>query len=308
LKVEAGSSKIECNPNGISKGGKMKKFKYFAAALVAVGIIVAIGYQFIPARPTELSPLPLFRVTYLDVGQGDSAVVQSDSSNLLIDAGTNATANSLVKEFKNMGIGKFDVVVGTHPQEDHIGGLDTVIRQFDIGKIYMPKVSATSRTFEDVLRAIQGKGLTVSTPVAGSSFNLGSAGCSILAPNSQSYENVDNYSIVIRVGFGANSFLFTGDAQVDSEKEMLVRGYILKSDVLKVGHHGSWTSTSPDFLKSVSPQFAVISVGKDNSYGHPHRETLEKLSEGGIKVYRTDLNGTVTFTSDGSNLAVQTEK
>jgi competence protein ComEC len=286
----------------------MKTLRYVLAVVLAVVIVAASGCRSIPARQTELQPLPLFRVTYLDVGQGDSMVVQSNNHNLLIDAGTNATAYSLANKLENMGISKLDVVIGTHPHEDHIGGLDTVIKQFDIGKIYMPKVSATSRTFEDVLRAIQGKGLTVSTPVAGSSFNLGSAGCSILAPNSQSYENVDNYSIVIRVGFGANSFLFTGDAQADSEKEMLVRGYILKSDVLKVGHHGSWTSTSPDFLKSVSPQFAVISVGKDNSYGHPHRETLEKLSEGGIKVYRTDLNGTVTFTSDGSNLAVQTEK
>jgi competence protein ComEC len=284
----------------------MKIVKYFMGLAFAVILIVILGCQFIPFQPT-LTP-PAFQVTFLDVGQADSIAIQCNNSNMLIDAGTNSTSDSLVNILKRMGINRFDVLVGTHPHEDHIGGMDAVIDKFDIGTIYMPDVSATTRTFEDVLQAIENKGLTVTSPVPGSSFNLGSATCTILAPNSQTYEEVNNYSIVIRLVYGNTSFLFTGDAQADSEKEILAKGYTLNSDILKVGHHGSTTSTSSDFLNAVSPRYAIISVGEDNDYGHPHRETLDQLNAAGIAVYRTDLNGTITINSDGSSLTVKAGK
>jgi competence protein ComEC len=287
----------------------MKALKLLFAALLII-ILVVLGYQFIPGIQPHPQPssLPMFRVTYLDVGQADSAVIQCNGSNMLIDAGTNSNADKLVNTIKSMSISKFDIVVGTHPHEDHTGGMDSVINSFEIGKVYLPDVSETTRTFEDVLQAIQSNGLKITRPRPGDSFNLGSAGCSILAPNGTGYEDLNNYSIVLRLVFGGNSFLFTGDAQTESEKEMLGKGYAMKSDVLKVGHHGSSTSTSLAFLQAVSSQYAVISVGKDNDYRHPHRETLDKLNTAGIRIYRTDLNGTITFTSDGSSLAVKTAK
>jgi competence protein ComEC len=228
---------------------------------------------------------------------------------MIIDAGGNDSAASLVAVLKKMNITKFDVVIGTHPHEDHIGGLDVVIDNFNVGIIYMPKVSNNTKTFEDVLLAIKNKGLTVNTPVPGASFALGKdVQCMILAPNSSSYPELNSYSIVIRMTFNGKSFIFTGDAETDSEKEMLAKGYNLKADVLKIGHHGSTSSTSPEFLKAVSPAFAVIFVGKDNTYGHPHQETLNKLNAAGVKTYRTDLNGTVTITVSGADISIRTEK
>jgi competence protein ComEC len=279
--------------------------KKLTGILLLLLLIIALsGCQASRSNPNP----PAFQVTYVDVGQGDSIIIQTAGNNMLIDAGTNVSTNALLNTVKGLGINNFDVVVGTHPHEDHIGGMDAVINQFHIGTIYMPEVSTTTKTFEDVLQSIQRKGLTVATPVPESSFNLGTAVCTILAPDSQSYLDLNNYSIAIRLVYDNVSFLFAGDAQVESEKEMLAKGYVLKSDVLKVGHHGSNSSTAPEFLKAVSPQYGVISVGLGNDYGHPHKVTLDKLKAVGVKVYRTDLNGNITFTSDDSNLTVRTGK
>ena len=249
-------------------------------------------------------------VSFLDVRQADCTVIQYGSSTMIIDAGGNAGAASLVAKLQIMDISKFDVVIGTHPHEDHIGGLDAVINNFDVGTIYMPKISNDTKTFEDVLLAIQNKGLTVITPIPGTNFTLGGdVQCTILAPNSQSYSELNSYSIVLKVTFNGQSFLFTGDAEVDSEQEMLAKGYDLKAEVLKVGHHGSTSSTSAEFLEAVSPEYAVIFVGIDNTYGHPHQETLDRLTAAGVKIYRTDLSGgTIKFVVSGDKISVSIEK
>ena len=221
---------------------------------------------------------------------------------MLIDAGNNPDGPLIKKYITDQGISKLNFIVGTHPHEDHIGGLDYVINSFQVGKIYMPKRIATTKTFEDVINAIKNKGLKATAPTPGESFKLGEATCTILAPNGSDYEDINNESIVIKVNFGGNSFLFTGDGEDISEKEMLSKGFDLKSDVLKIGHHGSDSSTTQEFLDKVSPKYAVVSVGMNNSYGHPHKGSMDRLKAKNISVYRTDESGTIIATSNGKDI------
>lgn len=243
------------------------------------------------------------RVSFIDVGQGDSEFIElPNGETLLIDAGTNETGADVVNYIESLGYSSIDYVVGTHPHEDHIGGLDDVIRTFDVESVYMPKVTADTKTFEDVLDAVDEKGLTINTAKAGVTLVDGDGlSVKMLAPVLDEYDNTNDYSAVIKVVYGDTSFLFTGDAEEYAES--LITGDV-DSDVLKVGHHGSSTSTGETFLERVSPSYAVISCGLGNSYGHPHTETIEKL--GGIPVFRTDEMGTIVATSDGSEISFRT--
>jgi competence protein ComEC len=283
----------------------MKKLRVLLACIL-VSLLTLPGCDLLqPPQPPATGTLT---VSFMNVGQADCTIIRSGASAMLIDAGTNAGAASLVATIRDMGIRRFDVMVGTHPHEDHIGGMDAVVNNFEIGTVYMPDAPADTKTFLDVLTAIKNKGLKVTSPAPGASFTVGEAKCTVLAPNKDAYDDTNNYSIVIKLVYEKTSFVFTGDAQSVSEKEMLAKGYDLSADVLKVGHHGSDSSTTPAFLNAVSPEYGVIMVGDGNDYGHPHQVTLDKLKTAGIKVYRTDKNGTVTFTSDGSILTVKTER
>ena len=252
----------------------------------------------------KAEPTPILKVHYLDVGQADCILIQTPSKkNMLIDAGNNEDSATILSYLKALNIKKIDILIGTHPHEDHIGSMDTVIKSFDIGAIYMPKVSTTTKTFEDVLLAIKAKGLKVTTATAGIKIEIDpKLRIEMLAPNSSKYDDLNNYSAAIKVIYGKTSFLFDGDAEDISEKEMLAKNYDLKADVLKIGHHGSNSSTTPAFLKAVSPKYAIISVGKGNDYGHPTKATIDKLASAKVQVYRTDLNGTIIATSNGDTI------
>ncbi|WP_243447460.1 MBL fold metallo-hydrolase [Clostridium tetani] len=247
------------------------------------------------------------KVHYIDVGQGDSILIQQDGHNMLIDAGTNATETAVVSYLKNQGVTKLNYVIGTHPHEDHIGGLEKVIDTFQVDKVFMPEINHNTQTFKSAATSIKNKGLKITTPKVGDSYSLGSAKCQILAPVNASYDNLNNYSIVTKLKFGNNSFIFMGDAESLSEGEILQKQLDISSDVLKVGHHGSRTSTTQNFLDKINPKYAVISCGKGNKYGHPMQETLNKLKDKGIKVYRTDECSNVIAISDGNNITFNTK-
>lgn len=242
-------------------------------------------------------------VSYIDVGQGDSILIKQGSHNMLIDTGTNVSTDQLLKYLDSEKIDKLDYLVLTHPHEDHIGGADAVIKKYNIDKVYMPKVTTNTKTFRDTVAALKSKSLTASQPKVGDSFKLGSADCIVLGPINSDKENLNTYSIVIKVTFGENKFLFTGDSEASNEEDMLKANLDVSADVLKLGHHGSRTSSSKEFLNKVKPKYAVVSCGKDNDYGHPHKETVAKLKDMNIPLYRTDESGTIVCTSDGKKIS-----
>ncbi|RXI37684.1 hypothetical protein DP129_12875 [Clostridium tetani] len=298
------SNKIETSVMSFIKDCKFKNVIILGGSAV-VSDDVAKSIQGKLDTDKEIGNL---KVNYINVGQGDSILIQQDGKNMLIDGGPNSSEKVVVDYLKSHGVTKLDYVIGTHPHEDHIGGLDAVINNFEIGQVFMPKATANTQTFKSVVTAINNKGLKITTPKVGESYNLGNAVWTILAPSSDSYTDVNNYSIVTKLKFGNNSFIFTGDAEDVSEGEILKKQLDISADVLKVGHHGSNSSTTEDFLKKVNPKYAVISVGKDNKYGHPTEKTLDKLKTNNISFYRTDEKGNIIATSNGNAINFHFEK
>jgi len=246
-------------------------------------------------------------VHFLDVGQADCILIElPNGQKMIVDAGNNDDKDTIISYIDSLGIKKFDYLVGTHPHEDHIGALDSVINSYEIGRVYMPNAPSNTKTFEDVLLAVKNKGLKITAPKPGCYILDDNKGISVqvLAPNSSSYEDLNNYSIVLKIKYKNTSLLLAGDAEEILENEILAKGYDVKADVLKIGHHGSSSSTSLQFLKKVSPKYAVISVGQDNKYGHPHAETLEKLNSTGVQILRTDTEGSIVIISDGSKISI----
>ena len=246
-------------------------------------------------------------IQFIDVGQGDCILINQNEDYMLIDAGNNEDGELLVNYFKDLGIKKFNYVIGTHAHEDHIGGLDNIINNFDIGKFYMPDVITTTKTFEDVLDALLEKNKAFDTPSIGKEFKLQDLDFKVLYVGNDKTD-LNNTSIVLKMTYKDTTYLFMGDATEKVEKILIDDGVDLKSDVLKVGHHGSQYSTTSNFLKKVSPSYAVIQVGKDNTYDHPKQITLDKLQKLNVMTYRNDIDGTIILTSDGNNINFKTMK
>jgi len=249
------------------------------------------------------------KVYFLDVGQGASQLLVAPSGKtMLIDAGNNDKEQVMLDYMKHYGISRLDVVIGTHPDADHIGGLDKVIDHIPVETIYMPKVQSNTKTFESLLKSIKNKGLKVKTAKAGLSWDLDDdVHVDMLAPT-RSYDDSNNMSAVVKVTYGQTSFLLTGDAESASEKDMIASGADLRADVLLVGHHGSNSSTTLNFLKKVQPKYAVIQVGKGNTYGHPKSTILSRLQKQGVEVFRNDKQGTIEVDSDGRSIHISTER
>ncbi len=271
-----------------------------------------------PSLPTK-SPAPtethfvsdkLLTVSFLDVGQGDSIFIEfPQGGTMLIDAGEQDEGDDVLSYIKRKGYEKLDYVVCTHPHADHIGGMSTVIKNLDVGTVYMPRVYHESRTYERLLETIRAKNLSVKKAKYGATLSPEpDVTLEFLAPIGGEYQEKNDHSAVIRLSYGNRRFLFTGDAEAVSEEEMLALGLDVSADVLKVGHHGSDSSTKPKFLDAVNPRYAVISCGDDNSYGHPDLITLENLEARNIKIYRTDWHETVVMTTDGETIQVMTEE
>lgn len=244
----------------------------------------------------------LLRVDFLNVGQADCALLSTNGHYMVIDGGNNGDADTILSYLEGQGVEKLDAVVGTHPHEDHIGSLDAIINHFDVDAVYMPKIMHTSKTFEDVLDAVANKGLKIKSPSPGDTIDFNGLEIEVLGPQRE-YKDFNNNSIVLKVNAGETAFLFTGDAEETTEKDILQADYDLQADVLKVGHHGSSTSSSQAFLQAVKPKYAVISVGVGNSYHHPEEEALQRLQSIGAEIYRTDLQGNIVCTTDGKNIA-----
>lgn len=249
----------------------------------------------------------LLSVTFLDVGQGDAAVLQCGGQSMMIDGGKAKASSYIYSWLKKNQISYLDVMVATHTDADHIGGLSGALNYAKVGTAYCPVTSGTTKTFQSFVKYLKKQGKSITVPKAGDEFSLGGAQVRILGPTDPQAEG-NNSSIVLKVTFGDTSFLFTGDAEREEEQELLESGYDLESTVLKVGHHGSDTSTSYLFLRTVNPQYAVISVGADNTYGHPTEAVLSRLRDADAKTYRTDLQGTITAVSDGKKVTFQTER
>jgi competence protein ComEC len=282
----------------------MTKKIYLKYMLVCISLLFAIlipGCDF--AVKTNISLENNMVTHFIDVGQGDCILVQVNNKNLLIDSGTSDSKEKVIRYLKNNDIKKLHYIIATHPHDDHIGGMASVVKNFEVGEFYAPKVTSSTLAFQDMITALKNKNLKINISKFGVFLDLGpNTSCTILTPNKSSYKDINNYSSAIKISYKNSTYLFTGDIETLSEQELLNKNYDLSCDVLKVPHHGSNSSTSKDFLEKVYPKIAVISCGINNSYGHPSKETTDKLKGINCITYRTDLNGTVVLVSDGTKI------
>lgn len=282
--------------------------KFFAPVL---SLLLLLSLAACGEGPTSPAPAPTggstLAVHFIDVGQADSALLLCGGEAMLIDGGNVADSSLVASYLESQGVDALDYVVCTHAHEDHVGGLSGALNACTANRVYAPVTEYDSKAFRDFLKYTRAQGLEPEIPAPGDTLSLGGAEVRILGPV-QDYAETNDTSIVLRVDFGETSFLFTGDMERAAEADLLEAGADLSATVLKVGHHGSDTSTSYPFLRDIMPEYAVISVGEGNSYGHPSQDTLSRLRDADCTVYRTDRQGTVVAVSDGKQISFTTER
>lgn len=251
-------------------------------------------------------PAGTLEVHFIDVGQADATLIKCDGQAMLIDAGTDDKGTAVWNYIRKQGISELDYLILTHPHEDHIGGADVALTKLDVSTIMMPELKADTAAYRAVIQAMKDNAVKNTVPSVGSTYALGEASFTVVAPSDVNNEETNDHSVGILLQHGENKFLFTGDAEKEAEYDMIKyaeeSGTDIACDVYKVGHHGSKTASSEELIEAVSPEYAVISCGEDNDYGHPHAEVLNRFRANGIKVYRTDEQGSIVAVSDGEEI------
>lgn len=285
----------------------MKNIKSIAGNKAFLSIIISIvalffgrGYveEFLPS----VNDISTMKVHFLDVGQGDCIIIESDGRYMIVDGGGNNKGEIVVDYLNILGVKTIDYLIGTHPHEDHIGGLIDVVHNFKIKNVILPEKEHTTITFENLVNALIENQLKITAPIVGEKFTIGNGEFTIIAPNGEYGNNLNNWSVGIKLTNGENNFIMYGDSEKQAEYDMIDSKINLEADVLKISHHGSVTSSDEKILKAIGPKYGVIQSGLDNSYNHPHQELISSLEKNNIKYFRTDKQGTVIATSDGENI------
>lgn len=278
----------------------MKKVYTRIVNLILIASVLAGIVLFRPATSSAANPDKM-EVHFIDVGQGDATLITCGGHAMLIDAGDDSKGTMIQNYLQKQNIEKLDYLILTHPDSDHIGGAPVIITKFKIDRVFVSNYEKANKTYQKLIQALDNKRLSRTTPKVGSRYMLGSAAITVLAPNKE-YDKPNDASIAFIIQNGDHKFLFTGDAEENAEQDILKNKYDISADVYKAGHHGSKTSTSEEFFEAVRPTYAVISCAEGNPYGHPDAATLNTFRTNGVKVYRTDEQGTVIATSDGETI------
>ncbi|MDI3236235.1 ComEC/Rec2 family competence protein [Exiguobacterium antarcticum] len=279
--------------------------KWGATLLLVLGLIVVFYMTRDEEQRNQTAPTSEVIVYGFDVGQGDSTFIQTKTETILIDGGNNGKGDDVVRYLKTLGVTRLTALIATHPDADHIGGLDTVLDAFEVEQVYAPRINHTTETYRDFLLAVKREGVTIKTAKAGVTIPSQSVDLAILAPLQDGTSDLNSWSAVVRMSHVDNTFLFMGDAPVRTEQDLLASGIDVKADILKIGHHGADTSSSIPFLQAVHPKRALISVGEGNAYRHPRPTVMNALAAESITVDRTDRMGTVQYTSNGMQIDVK---
>ena len=295
----SGGNRNNSNRGSGKSGGKLK---YILIAVLVLAAGFALNHFGVLDNVVPTTAEGEIWVHFIDVGQGDSILVRTADNAVLIDSGPRYAESKIIEYLQSLGITTLDVVVGTHPHADHIGSKQGILNTFEVLEVWMPDVTHTTRTFERFIDAIDQNNIEVSLTTAGDRLQAGQIQMTAVAPGSSGHNNLNDYSIVLHMQFGQTAFLFTADAELFTENEILDSGVNIRSDVMLVGHHGSRSSSSDAFLDAIRPSIGVISVGADNRYGHPHQVVVDRLNDRNMEILRTDEMGTVVLVTDGTTV------